>query len=154
VSVPPVGVAAPFEGKLTETFVGMPNWEEVKHTIYGYWVETNYWLFRVNQVRISEPGNREFGSAGISFKASLLRLYHALRPKLGFHPDSACVKELVAGRKYGYSLDEYVLKPHDLSFDDAVNYFVLLSDFCEVDGVTHFESKKIDPGHGFTGDMD
>lgn len=150
-SVAPV-VATPAEGRLTETFVGMPNWEEVKHTIYGYWVETNYWLFRVNLLRISSSKGAQIGSAEFSFKASLLRLYHALRPKLAFHADNASVKELTAAS--GFKLDYFVLHPDELKLDDALNFFVLLTDFCEVDGITHFESKKIDPGHGYVGDMD
>jgi len=63
------------------------------------------------------------------------------------------VVELASGRKQGYSLDDFVRKPSDLKFLQAVEYFMLLTDFCEVDGITHFENKKIDPEHGFTGDL-
>jgi len=149
----------PDDAKLTATYMGMPNWEEVKHTIYGYWVETNYWLYQVNRLRLQEPHNSEFGSPGINFKAALLRLYHALRSKLSFHEKDTCVIELRVDKRSGkprgkgYSLDDYVLKPSDLTFLEAVNYFILLTDFCEADGITHFENKKIDPEHGFTGDL-
>jgi len=141
--------------RLDERYYGIPNWEEVKHTIYGYWVDANHALFVVDLTRVQDTKLKSFGKAEDQFKAGVLRLFRAVRSKLWYHKEAKCVRELSVGCKDGeYVLDAFLERPSDLAFLKAVGYFLLLSDFLELDGVTRFEKKEFDPRHGLASGLE
>lgn len=142
-------MVAPTSPSPTGYYVGLPLWDEVKRTLFGYWNDANNILYIIDKRRIElkTDDDKALGSEVEQFKAATLRLYRACRSKLNYHAGDQCVKDLKAEK-----IDD--LKPRDLTLAKAETYFRLLTDFLEIDGVTRFEMKKFNPEHALVSELE
>lgn len=125
---------------------GLPLWEKVKVTIHDVWVSINQEKERIDDClmggyAVNDKDDRHF-------RAKVLTLYRHVRAKLDYNEDADCVKKL---RRI--NLDQYHLNPGRFDRTTAAEAATLLGEFLELNGVTKYEDKSVDPDHSFIAEL-
>ena len=147
----PIPAASAAQG-LSFSYAGFANYDEVKGTIYQYWKTANYYFGEIDRQRVQNGEVKKFGANEDFFKAAVFQLYRACRPKFQYQTDSECVKKIVSKQE---ETEKIIFRmPHKVTLDDAIELFNLLTEFVEVDGISHFEKKSFDEKHILAGELE